>query len=110
MSPQTSRLLWLFLQGGPKPYSIDNISISDNVDLLKARIQQRVKLLHHIDPDDLKLCKLNVVVSIDPDDSLVQRLEDLGDIHAYSRELSSEETAGVLFPEPHSEDNLHIVV
>jgi hypothetical protein len=63
MSPQTSRLLWFFLKGGPKPYSIDNISISDNVDLLKARIQQRVKLLHDIDPDDLKLWK---VVSLIP--------------------------------------------
>jgi hypothetical protein len=127
MSPQTYRLLWFFLEGGPKPYSINNISISDNVDLLKARIQQRIKLLHDIDPDDLKLWKvvslkfqgrapsdflfqLNVVVPIDPDDSLVQRLGALGDIHVYSRELSSEERVGVLFPEPHSKDNLHIVV
>ncbi|KAF8234009.1 hypothetical protein L208DRAFT_1394861 [Tricholoma matsutake] len=110
MSPQTSRLLWLFLEGGPKPYSIDNISISDNVDLLKARIQQRVKLLHDIDPDDLKLWKLNETVPIDPDDSLAQRLEALGDIDAYSRKLSSGGRVRELFPEPHSEDNLHIIV
>jgi hypothetical protein len=63
MSPQTYRLLWFFLEGGPKPYSINNISINDNVDLLKARIQQRVKLLNGIDPDDLKLWK---VVSLIP--------------------------------------------
>ena len=50
------------------------------------------------------------MVPIDPDDSLAQRLEDLGDINAYSRELSSGERVRVLFPEPHSEDNLHIVV
>ena len=51
-----------------------------------------------------------MIVPIDPDDSLAQRLEALGDINAYSRELSSGERVRVLFPEPHSEDNLHIVV
>jgi hypothetical protein len=51
-----------------------------------------------------------VIVPIDPDDSLAQRLKALGDINAYSRKLSSGEKVGVLFPEPHSEDNLHIVV
>ena len=50
------------------------------------------------------------MVPIDPDDSLAQRLEDLGDINAYSRELSSGERVRVLFPEPHSEDNLHIII
>ncbi|KAF8222703.1 hypothetical protein L208DRAFT_1412889 [Tricholoma matsutake] len=94
MSPQTSRLLWFFLEGGPKPYSIDNISISTNVDLLKAVVQLR----------------LNETVPIDPDDSLAQRLEALGDIDAYSRKLSSGERVRELFPEPHSEDNLHIIV
>ena len=63
MSPQTSRLLWFFLEGGPKPYSIDNISINTNVELLKAVIQQRVKILRDIDPDDLELRK---VVSLIP--------------------------------------------
>ena len=58
MSLQTSRLLWFFLEGGRKPYSIDNISISTNVELLKAAIQQRVKILHDIDPDGLKLRKV----------------------------------------------------
>ncbi|KAF8223211.1 hypothetical protein L208DRAFT_550715 [Tricholoma matsutake] len=79
MSPQTSRLLWFFLEGGPKPYSIDNISISTNVDLLKAVVQLRVKILHDVDPDSLKLQKLNETVPIDPDDSLTQRLEALGE-------------------------------
>ena len=51
-----------------------------------------------------------MIVPIDPDKSLVQRLEALGDINAYSTELSSEERMSVLFPEVHSEDNLHIVV
>jgi Crinkler effector protein N-terminal domain len=127
MSPQTSRLLWFFLEGGQKPYSIDNISISANVDQLKARIQQRVKILHDIDPDDLRLWKvvslkfqgrapsdflfqLNVIVPIDPDDSLVRRLDVLGNIDTYSRKLSSGEKVMVLFPEPHSDVNLHIIV
>jgi hypothetical protein len=50
------------------------------------------------------------VVPIDPDHSLAQRLADLGNIAKSSRELSSGEKVGALFPEPHSEDNLHIVV
>jgi hypothetical protein len=58
MSPQTSRLLRFFLEGGPKPYSIA-ISINTNVDQLKATIQQRVKILcDTVDPDDLKLLKV----------------------------------------------------
>ena len=51
-----------------------------------------------------------MIVPIDADNSLAQRLEALGDIDAYSRMLSSGERVRVLFPEPHSEDNLHIVV
>jgi hypothetical protein len=51
-----------------------------------------------------------VIVPIDPDDSLAQRLKALGHIDAYSRKLSSGEKVGVLFAEPLSEDNLHIVV
>ena len=51
-----------------------------------------------------------MVVSIGPDRSLAQRLKALGDIHAYSSELSSEEEVGELFPEPHSRKHLHIVV
>jgi hypothetical protein len=60
-------------------------------------------------PSDF-LFQLDVMVPIDPDDGLAQRLEALGDIDAYSRKLSSGERVGALFPEPHSEDNLHIVV
>jgi hypothetical protein len=51
-----------------------------------------------------------VVVPIDPDHSLAQRLADLGNIDAYSTELSSAEEVGELFPEPHSRKHLHIVV
>jgi hypothetical protein len=51
-----------------------------------------------------------VIVPIDPDDSLAQRLEALGDIDAYSSKLSSGQKVEVLFPEPHPEDHLHIVV
>jgi hypothetical protein len=50
------------------------------------------------------------MVPIDPDDSLAQQLEALGDIDAYSRKLSSGERVRALFPKSHSEDNLHIVV
>jgi hypothetical protein len=50
------------------------------------------------------------VVPIDPDHSLAQRLADLGDIAEALKELSSGKRVGALFPEPHSEDNLHIVV
>jgi hypothetical protein len=51
-----------------------------------------------------------VIVSIDPDHSLAQRLADLGDISGYSNQLSSGEEVGVLFPEPHSQKHLHILV
>ena len=61
MSPQTFRLLWFFLEGGPKPYSINNISIDTNVDQLKVAIHQRVKILQDIDPDDLKLRKVVLI-------------------------------------------------
>jgi len=60
-------------------------------------------------PSDF-LFQLNVVVPIGPDHSLAQRLEAYGDIDAYSRILSSEERVRALFPEPLSEDNLHIIV
>lgn len=50
------------------------------------------------------------MVPIDPDHSLAQRLADLGNINACSRELSSGEEVGVLFPEPPSQNHLHIVV
>ena len=63
MSLQTSRLLWFSIEGRPTPYSIRDISISDNVDLLKAKIQQRVQILDGIDPDDLELWK---VISLIP--------------------------------------------
>jgi hypothetical protein len=51
-----------------------------------------------------------VVVPVDPDHSLAQRLADLGNVATSSRELISGEKVGVLFPEPHSENNLHIVI
>jgi len=62
-TPQASRSLWLFLEGGSKPYLIENISISTKVDTLKAAIQHRVKALQDVDADDLKLLK---VVSLIP--------------------------------------------
>jgi len=62
-TPQASRSFWLFLEGGSKPYLIENISISTNVELLKAAIQQRVKIFRDIDADDLNLLK---VVSLIP--------------------------------------------
>jgi hypothetical protein len=51
-----------------------------------------------------------VVVPVDPDHSLAQRLADLRNVATSSRELSSGETVGVLFPEPHLKHNLHIVI
>ena len=51
-----------------------------------------------------------MMVPIDPDDSLMQRLAALGDIVACSRKLSSGEEMAELFPEPHSRKHLHIVV
>jgi hypothetical protein len=60
-------------------------------------------------PSDF-LLQLNVPVPIDPDNSLAQRLAELGNITACSRRLSSGERVGVLFPEPHSQEQLHIVV
>ena len=50
------------------------------------------------------------MIPIDPDHSLAQRLADLSNIAKYSRELSSGEEVGELFPEPHSRKHLHIVV
>jgi hypothetical protein len=49
------------------------------------------------------------MVPIDPDHTLARRLAALGTIAACSKELSSEEV-GELFPEPHSQKQLHIVV
>ena len=50
-----------------------------------------------------------MVVSIDLD-NLAQRLAALGNIAECSTKLSSGKRVRMLFPEPHSEDNLHIVV
>ncbi len=50
------------------------------------------------------------MIPIDPDHSLAQRLANLGNITACSRELSSGEEVGELFPEPPSRKHLHIVV
>jgi hypothetical protein len=61
-------------------------------------------------PSDF-LCQLNGTVPIDPDHtSLARRLSTLGNIVACSKELSSGEHVGQLFPEPHSRKHLHIVV
>ena len=57
----------------------------------------------------LTLFQLDVIVPIDPDDSLAKRLKDMGTI-VYSKKLSSGEEVGELFPEPHSLKHLHIVV
>ena len=56
------------------------------------------------------LFQLSVEVDIDPDRTLAQRLEVLGNIAACSRQLSSGEKVGDIFPEPHSDMYLHIVV
>jgi hypothetical protein len=50
------------------------------------------------------------MVPIDPDHSLARRLATLGHISAFSKELNSGQIVGALFPEPHFEDNLHIVI
>jgi len=63
MSPQESRILWCFLEGNPKPYDIFDIPIGANVNRLKAAIKQRVRVLHDIDADNMKLWK---VVSLIP--------------------------------------------
>jgi hypothetical protein len=128
MSPHESRNLVLFLEGDPlaKPYDLFDVPIGANVFRLKAAIKERVKIHHDVDADRMKLRKvvslkfqgrapsdflfqLNVMVPIGPDHSLAQRLADLGNIAACSKELSSEEVVGELFPEPHSEKHLHIV-
>lgn len=92
-----------------KTINVFDIPIGANAFQLKALIQQTIKRLHNTDAYDLELLKLNVTVPIDPDDSLAQRLAELN-IAACSRELSSGEQVGVLFPEPHSQEHLHIVV
>ena len=50
------------------------------------------------------------MVPIDPDRSLLQRLKNLGEIATYSRDLGCGEQVARLFPEPHSQDYLHILV
>ena len=127
MSPQESQLFWCVLEGNPEPYVVFDKPIVVNVNQLKASIQQRVPILRGIDYDRLELWKvvspkfqghvlsdslfqLNVVVPVNPVDSLTQQLGALGDITTCLRKLSVGEKVGVLFPEPHSEDNLHIVV
>ena len=49
----------------------------------------------------------NAAVPIDPDRSLAQRVKSL---ITYGKELSAGEKVGKLYPEPHSEEHLHIVV
>ncbi|KAF8804045.1 hypothetical protein BYT27DRAFT_7259493 [Phlegmacium glaucopus] len=112
MSQHEACNLVFFLEGDPlaRPHDIFDIPIGASVFRLKAAIQQRVEILHDIDPDRLELWKLNVMVPIDPDHTLAQRLVDLGNIATCSKLLSSGKKVGVLFPEPHSGEHLHIVV
>ena len=56
------------------------------------------------------LFQLNRMVPIDPDCGLTQRIAALGDIATCLKELSPGEEVGELFPEPHSQKHLHIVV
>ncbi|KIM48927.1 hypothetical protein M413DRAFT_15175 [Hebeloma cylindrosporum] len=113
MSPQESRLLWCCLEGDSKPYDIFDIPLRTNIDQLKCLIKQKIEFLHGINPHCLRLLQVlnpNVSVPIDPDCSLAQRLTDLGQIATYSGILSSGHQVGELFPEPHSDKHLHIVV
>ena len=57
----------------------------------------------------LTLLQLNLMVPIDPDDGLADRLEALGDLAACSKVLSTAEKVGKLFPEPPDDEILHIV-
>jgi hypothetical protein len=50
------------------------------------------------------------MIPIDPDGTLKQRLAALGDIATFSKEMSSGEEVGVLFPEPHYQKHLHIAI
>jgi hypothetical protein len=65
MSPQESCNLVFFPEDDPlaKPYNLFDILIGANTFQLKAVIQQRVKILHNIDADCLKLWK---VISLIP--------------------------------------------
>lgn len=62
MSPQESRTLLCFLEGGSKPYDVFDIPIGASVFRLKAMIKERIKRLHDIDPDDLKLRKVSSLI------------------------------------------------
>ena len=64
MSPE-SRLLWFFLEGGPKAYKIDPVPISADVADLREAIKGRIKVLRDsdVDADSLELWK---VVSLIP--------------------------------------------
>ncbi|KAF8343536.1 hypothetical protein F5887DRAFT_918364 [Amanita rubescens] len=110
MSPHKSRYLWCLVEGDPQPYDVFDIPIGANVARLKAMIKKRIECLHDTCADRLKLLKLNMMVPIDPDHSLAQRLADLGNVDAYLTELSSGEKVGELFPKLPSEKHLHIVV
>jgi len=110
MSPQESRILWCLVEGEPIPYYVRDIPIGANVTQLKELLPKKIDCLDKINPRHLELRKLNVIVPTDPDDSLAQRLAAFGAIDAYSRKLSSGERVRALFPEPYSEDNLHIVI
>ena len=50
------------------------------------------------------------MIPIDPDGTLKQRLAALGDVATFSKEMSSGEKVGALFPEPHSQKHLHIAI
>ncbi|KAM6502196.1 hypothetical protein JOM56_002173 [Amanita muscaria] len=97
MSSQEYRTLWCFLK--------------DDSDTFEINIQlEKIEWLHDTNTNRLKLRKLNVAVPIGLGHSLAQRLEALGNLATCSQELSLEQEVGELFPDPHSQKNLHIVV
>ena len=51
-----------------------------------------------------------MTVPIDPDRTLVERLEAMGKVTTYGKELSSGEEVGDLYPEPPSRKDLQVVV
>jgi len=100
----------MFPEGDPTPYDIFDIPLSANVNRLKATIKDKIECLHEINAYRLRLWKPNELLPINPGHTLTQRLAAMGQPATYSRELSLEEVVGELFPEPHSQMHLHIVV
>ena len=127
MSSQESRILWCLVEGDTIPHYVRDIPIGANVTQLKEMLTQSIERLNNKKSLQLTLWKVvslipgvcapsdflfqpNGTVPVDPDRSLARRLADLGNIAACSKELSSGEEVGELYPEPHSLKHLHIVV